>query len=133
MQILIVGSLENTAYVLPLYGLSLRKENKAPNKLAFNLKKELLYTPLYFEAHILMSKDGLYVKAGEVDTNTGLPKKVYENAVPGNRQLWTRNSGLSRLYLIRDLDLFARGGVLAGSYEAGRVVCISGAAAAQKP
>ncbi len=125
---------ENTAYVLPLYGLSLRKENKAPNKLAFNLKKELLDTPLYFEAPILNSKHGSYINSSEMDAKTGLPTKVYDTDVPGkNRQLWTRNSGLSRLFLNWNLNINSNDDDLADSGEYGRVVCISGVAAAQKP
>ncbi|MBS3100150.1 hypothetical protein J4463_02955 [Candidatus Pacearchaeota archaeon] len=57
-------------------------------------------------------------KFSEVD-ELGLPK-FSENG--GSRTWWTRNSGLARLCLGRDLNLFSSNGILASSNDAGRVV-----------
>ncbi|MEK6860245.1 MAG: hypothetical protein AABX54_05525 [Nanoarchaeota archaeon] len=50
----------------------------------------------------------------------------------GTRTLWTRDNGISRLYLLRDLDLDSRGEYLAGSNDDGRVVVVDSAEGAQK-
>jgi len=122
------------AYVLPLYALNLEKDNNSPHKLAFGLGRDGVdFRSAYFEAPILNSKSGSYISYTDIDEKTGLPTKVYDSDVPNkNRQLWTRNSGLSGLYLNRSLDVGSYNVDLAGSSESGRVVCISGAAAAQK-
>jgi len=50
----------------------------------------------------------------------------------GDRTLYTRQQGLSRLCLGRDLGLFSDGEGLAGSSAVGRVVVVSGEATSQK-
>ena len=67
-----------------------------------------------------------------MDENTGLPIKVYEKKSPDNRQLWTTNSGLVWLYLSDNLDIDSYGEYLANCNSYGRVVVVSGEAAAQK-
>ncbi|MBS3078879.1 hypothetical protein J4218_02045 [Candidatus Pacearchaeota archaeon] len=50
----------------------------------------------------------------------------------GNRTLWTRDNGISRLYLGRDLDLYSRYEYLADSNDVGRVVIVSSGEAGAK-
>ena len=45
----------------------------------------------------------------------------------GNRKIYTRNSGLSKLYLNDSLDLYSGSVILANSVDSGRVVLVSGA------
>ena len=115
---------EGTAYVLPLYALSLEKDENSPHKLAFKLS-----APVYFKAPILMSESGLYINSDKMDEE-GLPTEVYSKPVAGNRQLFTINSGLSGLCLGRYLDVDSGSGGLAYSSNFGRVVCVRGEATA---
>jgi len=115
----------NSAYVIPLYALSLRADANSPHKLSFILNNP----ELVFEADILMSKHGSYINPSEMNQN-GLPSKVYESAVSGNRKLWIGDSGLSGLCLNGSLVVDSIFGNLAYSDSGGQVVCISGEAAA---
>lgn len=98
--------------------LDLVNDEEAPNGLGLNLRKGA--KP--FEAPILkiLKKDGRFKSEG-VDENTGLPEKLDDE---GNRYLYTRDSGLSRLSLYGGLDLGSCWDVLAGSYSGGRVVAV---------
>ncbi len=63
--------------------------------------------------------------------------KLDERGIPvfdkeGNRTLYTKESGLSRLLLSRDLDLYSDWNYLAYSDSNGRVVVVSGEATSQK-
>jgi hypothetical protein len=112
---------ENTPYVIPLFTLRLKEDNSSPHKLSFELTDESLKA--YFEAPILMGKSGEYINPDDMNENTGLPNKVYDKSFPGNRQLWTRNSGISRLclgwiFLVSNYDN------LSFSFDNGRVVCM---------
>jgi hypothetical protein len=106
--------------VIPLFTLKLREDESSPYKLAFDITDLTLEN--YFSAPILNSKSGSYINPAEINEKTGIPEKVYNKSVSGNRQLWTINSGLSRLYLGRVLDLDSYWDVLADSSEGGRVV-----------
>ena len=120
---------EDSAYVLPLFTLTLRKDNKSPYKLAFNLTDSTLEN--YFEAPILLSRDGSYVNPAEMNEKTGLPDKVYKKSISGNRQLWTRNSGLVGLCLNGNLSIDSSNGDLVDSVAYGRVVVVSAEGTAQ--
>ncbi len=62
--------------------------------------------------------------------NLGLPKDLDKNR--GNRTWYTREDGLSGVYLSRDLDLYSDNRYLASSNEDGRVVLVSGEATSKK-
>jgi len=116
---------ESTAYVIPLFSLRLKEDNSSPCKLSFQLTDETLNA--YFKAPILMSESSKYINPDNMDENTGLPNKIYNKSFKGNRQLWARNSGLSGLYLSRDLYLYSNNDYLADSNDDGRVVCMRAA------
>ena len=117
---------ENSAYVLPLHTLKLRKDNNSEHKLSFDITDLTLEN--YFEAPILMKKDGSYINPSEINENTGLPIRVYENAISGNRQLWVKDKGLARLYLSSFLDVNSSYGGLADCYSDAQVIVVSGEA-----
>ena len=101
--------------MIPLYNLDL---NVADNNygLGFTLREDaqIIHAPV-------LNQSG---KFSSVNYETGLPDSIGE----GNRTLYTRKDGLSRLYLGRDLDLYSNRGNLGNSYEAGRVVVCGEAA-----
>jgi hypothetical protein len=103
--------------MIPLCGMELVKDQDSPHGLAFKLKDdaEINYAP------ILNKSNSSDFNSGDIDAKTGLPTKVGK----GNRTLWTRDSGLSRLCLYGGLDLISDDVVLAGSYDYGRVVLVS--------
>ncbi len=112
-----------TPIVIPLNGLELVNDSNSPHGLIFKLtdESELIYVP------ILDGKNN--GKSFSETGKYGLPEKLGK----GNRTLYTRDSGLSRLYLDDDLDLgsdYWRG--LDGSYAYGRVVVVSGKGTSQK-
>ena len=119
---------EGMPYVFPLVNLKLRIDPKSPTKLSFIVGS----LGSYYQTPVLKSADGSYINPAEMDSVTGLPTKVYPSAVAGNRQLYTRDSGLSGFYLSSSLGVYAYGVSLAGSGDCGRVVLVSGAAAVQK-
>jgi hypothetical protein len=102
--------------VIPLSGLDLVKDGKSDYGLAFKLRDDakLIYAP------ILNSPQGNFISR-DIDLETGLPKKLGK----GNRALYTRQIGLSRLYLDIDWYLDARDGGLGYSSEGGRVLLAS--------
>ncbi|MBI3622837.1 hypothetical protein HY212_02015 [Candidatus Pacearchaeota archaeon] len=109
--------------MIPLYSLDLVKDPDSPHGLAFKLRDdaELIYAP------ILSAKNNRKTFSVTVKS-TGLPKELGE----GNRTLYTRDSGLSGVYLDVSLSLFSGSGDLAGSNEDGRVVVVSAEGAASK-
>lgn len=107
--------------MIPLTGLYIENNQDSNYGLSFKLKEDadVIYAP------ILNSKSGNF-SSENIDEKTGLPKKLGN----GNRTLYTKNSGLSRLCL--------SGGLVLGSYDVvdclgysgsvGRVVIVSGEA-----
>jgi hypothetical protein len=112
-----LGKKAKMPVMIPLYGLELLKDQDSPYGLVFNLKEdaEVIYAP------ILNKSNGSDFNSEDIDAKIGLPTKVGT----GNRTLWTGDSGLSRLYLGRDLGLGSNGGSLTGSDDSGRVVLVS--------
>ena len=108
-----------TPIVIPLNRLELINDSNSPHGLTFKLtdKSELIYVP------ILDGKNN-GKSFSETGGKYGLPEKLRE----GNRTLYTRDSGLSRLDLARDLDLASAWGSLHDSDGNGRVVVVSGEA-----
>ncbi|MBI3623994.1 hypothetical protein HY212_08005 [Candidatus Pacearchaeota archaeon] len=107
--------------MIPLYSLDLVKDPDSPHGLAFKLRDdaELIYAPILSEKN----NGKLFSKT---DEPTGLPKELGE----GNRTLYTRNSGLSRVFLDGDLGLDSGYEYLAVSGGGGRVVVVSAEGAA---
>ena len=103
--------------MVPLSGLELVADLNSPHKLGFKLKEN---AQVFYDLSIL-NKDGNF-SSEDIDVSIGLPKKTGDN---GNRHLYTRNSGLSRLYLYGYLGVVSDSGSLAGSYGDGRVVVVS--------
>ena len=127
---------ENTAYVINLHNLSLRKDNSPPCKLSFNLPSLIAnITDGYFEAPILNIASQQKFDSSDIEVKTGIPAKV---SATGSRILYTRNfasypiksSGVSRLYLNGGLGLYSGSVNLPSSDDDGRVVCVSGEASA---
>jgi len=110
--------------MIPLAGLEIANDSDSNYGLAFKLKEdsELIYAPI-------LNKDGRF-SSEDIDFKTGLPKKLGN----GNRNSYTRESGLSRLDLGGGLDLYSDWDVdsLDGSNGGGRVVVVSAAGASQK-
>jgi hypothetical protein len=105
--------------MIPLNGLELVNDSKSEHDLSFKLKENAQIIPAS-----ILNKNG-YFTSEMVDEQTGLPKQVGEN---GDRYLYTRNSGLSGLYLDGGLDLDSDWGYLAGSYSGARVVVVGDSA-----
>lgn len=112
-----LGKKAKMPVMIPLYEIGLVKDQDSPYGLAFKLKEdaEINYAP------ILNKPTGSNFSSGDIDAKTGIPTKVGK----GNRTLWTRDSGLSRLFLGRSLDLYSGNGDLADSGDDGRVVLVS--------
>ena len=108
-----------TPVVIPLNGLDIRRESNSKYGLAFTLREDAEM----FEAPILQ-RNGQFSSA-DVDAKTGLPTQLKG----GNRTLYTRDNGLSRLCLYGDLVLYSDNRDLAGSDSYGRVVLVRGEAA----
>jgi hypothetical protein len=103
--------------MIPLYGLEFVKDQDSLHGLAFKLKDdtEINYAP------ILNKSNDSDFNSEDIDAKTGLPIKVGK----GNRTLWTRDSGLSRLCLGWNLGLYSYNDNLADSFDDGRVVLVS--------
>ena len=95
-------------------GLGLKEDPHSPYGLSFNAKRLD-----FFEAPELNHKNNH--RRFKVLDKRGMP--VFDDS--GNRILYTRDSGLSRLYLGGDLYLDSNSGSLAVSYGDGRVVVVS--------
>ena len=108
--------------MIPLAGLELAKDSDSEYGLSFTLKEnaEIIYAPI-------LNKNGGF-DSESINEKTGLPKRFGD----GDRTLAARDSGLSRLYLNGDLDLYSWDDVLAYSYGDGRVVVVDGSAEGAK-
>jgi len=119
---------QNSAYLVQLQNLSLKKDGASPEKLSFVLPN--LVTAEYFEAPILNEQSQQCFESSDIDVATGITKKVSSS---GSRRLYTRNwsqysvknSGLVRAYLLRNLYFSADNDELPNSDDNGRVVLIS--------
>ena len=104
--------------VIPLTGLELQTTQGNDYGLTFRLREDAQI----YEAPIL--SEGGQFNSEDIDEKTGLPKKLGQ----GSRNLYVRDSGLSRLDLLDDLDLNSDDWDLDISYDYGRVVVVSGEA-----
>jgi len=102
--------------MIPLYGMELVKDQDSRHGLAFKLKEdaEIHYAP------ILNKSDVSHFTSENIDVKIGLPTKTGD----GNRTLWTRDAGLSRLCLGGNLYLISNNDNLSTSYDDGRVVLV---------
>src|SRR3989344_643659 len=103
--------------MVPLRDLGVKNDVQSPYGLSFMLKESA--QPVY--APVLNSENGSRFTAADIDETTGLPKNVGE----GDRSLWTRRSGLSRLCVSGVLGLDADYVNLIDSVAAGRVCIVS--------
>jgi hypothetical protein len=110
--------------VIPLAYLAVRKDASSPHGVSFDLTEgsELIKAPILVEKY-----NG---KSFSQTDKYGLPS--VKGIGDGNRTLYTRGSGLSRLYLGRSLYLDSNVGSLASSNEYGRVVGVRAAGAPRK-
>lgn len=101
--------------LIHLKDLVLRNDDNSPLGLAFNIKEnaEFVYDSILNSSGNFSTED--------VNEKTGLPTKVGK----GDKYFYTRNNGLSRLYLNSDLTAYAINDGLANSYGYGRVVVVS--------
>ncbi|MBS3149574.1 hypothetical protein J4455_02660 [Candidatus Woesearchaeota archaeon] len=106
--------------IIPLNGLELQADQDSSYGLSFRLREdaEVIY------AQILV-KDGSF-RSEDINEETGLPRKLESD---GNRHLYTRQDGLSGLFLSRNLDLYSYRYLLDVSDSDGRVVVVSDAVA----
>jgi len=109
-----VGNYSDMPVVIPLYGLELVKDQGSPHRLAFKLNEdaEITYAPI-----LSKSSDSSF-NSEDIDVKTGLPTKISKG---GNRTLLIRDSGLSRLYLNRNLNLNSNNDNLTNSNDNGRM------------
>ena len=107
--------------LLNLTDLSLKVDQDSDYGLAFNLKDEAV--PVYVP--VLNSLNGSRFNFSDVNEATGLPQQLKKE---GERYLFTRNSGLSRLYLDGDLNLDSYNDLFDSSNSGGRIVVVSGLA-----
>ena len=100
--------------VIWLNQLNLENNKNSPKGLRFKLSEncETFYSPT-------LKKNGEF-SLDDIDEKTGLPKKISS----GNRYLYTRDSGLSRLCLDRGSSLFSIEGNLLHSNANGRMVVV---------
>ena len=100
--------------MIPLYGLELVNDPNSNYALSFKLRDnaKIIYAPI-------LNKQGRF-SSEDIDEN-GIPKNVGDK---GPRNLYSGNSGLSRLYLVRGLGLYSGGVDLANSGSFGRVVVV---------
>lgn len=108
--------------MIPLTGLELENSDNYYG-LTFKLRGD---TKIY-EAPIL-AKGGQF-NSEDIDEKIGLPKKLSSS---GDRTLYTRGSGLSRLNLYLALGLYSRSKGLDNSFDTGRVVAVSGEGTSQE-
>ena len=106
--------------MIPLNGLALREDSKSDYGLAFDLKDgaDVIYSKI-------LNKNTNQFSSENIDEKTGLPTKLGGE----DRTFYTRDSGLSRFYLYRGLDLDSYGSLLAYSDSCGRVVVVNSGAA----
>jgi hypothetical protein len=106
--------------MIPLYSLELTEDSSSEHGVSFKLREgaEVNHAPI-------LNKNGGNFLDEDIYANTGLPSKLSSK---GNRTLYTRSSGVSRLYLSGGLYLDSYVEFLAYSDGDGRVVLISGEA-----
>lgn len=106
---------QNLPVMIPLTGLELKADSNSSEGLAFNLLEnaEVIYAPT-------LSRDGNF-NSEDIDKETGLPTKLGK----GNRTLYTRKDGLSRLCFFGGLGVGSGVRGLAVSDDVGRVVVVS--------
>jgi hypothetical protein len=109
--------------MIPLAGLDLREDSDSNYGLAYDLTDE--FEAIY--AAILDSPTGNF-SPEDMDRKKGVPRALKE----GDRTLWTRSEGLSRLCLGRYRKLNSYWYDLGDSYPGGRVVLESGEATSPK-
>ena len=102
--------------MIPLYELELAKDSDSPHGLSFKLKEDAELTPAP-----MLSGANHGKRFSTTDELSGLRKEL--GLV--NRSLDTRDDGLSRLWLDRDLYLNSYNDYLANSNDNGRVVLVS--------
>ncbi|MDD5649903.1 MAG: hypothetical protein PHF86_05700 [Candidatus Nanoarchaeia archaeon] len=105
--------------MIPLTELILQKDQNSIYGLSFKLKEsaDVIYSSILNEENSKFSSE-------DINEKTGLPNKLGN----GNRNFYTRNSGLSGLFLYRGLDLNSYDVGLGYSNLDGRVVVVSGEA-----
>jgi hypothetical protein len=119
---------QNSAYLIQLQNLSLKKDGTSPEKLSFVLPNLIIGE--YLESPILNEVSQQSFESSDVDVATGITKKVSSS---GSRKLYTRNwsqysvrnSGLVGAYLVRGVNFDADNDGLSNSYDDGRVVLVS--------
>jgi hypothetical protein len=116
---------EDSAYLIWLCYLSLRKDINSPHKLSFVLPYSLeVLNQAYFEAPILNSVSPQNFDSSDVDIKTGIPTILSDK---GERTFYTTYDGLSGVYLNGGGDLDANNDALVFSDDDGRVVFVSNA------
>lgn len=102
--------------MIPLCGFDLRLDKNSPSGLAFNIREdaEIIYD------EILNSENGNF-SSEDINEKTGLPSKLGK----GDRTFYSRNSGVSGVYLGRGSYLNSHGGNLDNSSDDGRVVVVA--------
>ena len=120
-QIKKINSKTKMPIMIPLFGLELVKDSNSNYGLSFKLKEnaEIIYDL------ILNKKDGNF-SSDDINLETGLPRKLGQ----GNRDFWTRKSGLSRVFLNGDSNAYSNYGDLQISGPYGRVVVVDAAGVA---
>ena len=89
-QLVLQGRKIEMPIMIPLTSLELKIEEKAPHGLGFKLREK----SRIIQSHIL--NEDTYFSLNDIDKATGLP---YKTKNIGEGFLYTRNSGLSRMYL----------------------------------
>ncbi len=112
------GIKPKTPVMIPLNGLELRVDSDSPHGLSFNLTEN---AERFYTAVAILNEGGKF-NSEDIDAESGLPNFVRRE---GERTLYTRDSGLSRLYLNGNLDADSGDGYLAGSDDDGRVVVVN--------
>jgi hypothetical protein len=102
--------------VIPLSGLELRLDQDSGYGLSFELTDNS--KPFHVPATVL--NIGGKFRAEDINVKTGFPKFFKEN---GERILYARNTGLSRLYF-KSAIVSSEGRMLATSYEMGRIIAV---------
>lgn len=116
------GHAQKIPYMIPLKGFKLVNDADAQHGLAYALRDdaEIIEAPI-------LCKDGRF-KSTDIDEKIGLPTKLDNE---GDRYLYVRNSGLLRLCLGGDSNLYSGYDNLQNSLGRGRVVVVRRGAAAQ--
>jgi hypothetical protein len=110
-----LGKKAKMPVMIPLYGLELARDSSSPYGLVFKLGDEAeIITAL------ILNKGNGNFSSRNINVETGLPKRLGN----GDRIFYTRQEGLSRLYLTGGLLLDSGGNDLANSYDDGRVVLV---------